>query len=161
MALVVEIEPAQHLVRMHARRLDLRSPQQRADERIVLDRERWKWPDQLERAPDAAPADRIGRQAIDPLAGKGDRALVGREHAGDQIEQRGLAGSVRPDHRENLALADLEAHAVDGGEPAEALTDFFNSKEAHGRRSVSRSVRASQGQMPDGLSTMITMRARP
>ena len=35
-------------------------PQQRADDDIVLDRKRRKRPHQLEGAPDAAPADRVG-----------------------------------------------------------------------------------------------------
>ena len=87
--------------------------------------------------------------------------MVGREHAGDQVEQRGLAGAIRPNNREDLPLADREAHAIDRGEPAEAPRDLIDCEQAHRRSSVSRSVRASQGQRPDGLSTMITMRARP
>ena len=34
-----------------------------------------------------------------------DRAGIGRKPAGDQVEQRGLAGAVRPDDAERLALA--------------------------------------------------------
>ena len=45
--------------------------------------------------------------------------LIGREQAGDQIEQRGLAGAVRPDQRVDFAGADLKARIGDGADAAE------------------------------------------
>ncbi len=62
-ALVVEIEAAQHLVRMRARVVDVVPVQQRADDDVVLDRQRRERPHDLEGAADAAPADLVGRQA--------------------------------------------------------------------------------------------------
>ena len=45
----------------------------------------------------------------------------GAEHAGDHVEQRGLAGAVRTDHREDAAFRHVEAGAVDRDQAAEAL----------------------------------------
>ena len=79
-ALVVEVEPAQHLAaRARARRATSAAVQQRADDDVVLDRQRRERPHDLEGAADAAPADLVGRQAVDALAGEGDRAAVGRD----------------------------------------------------------------------------------
>ena len=52
-------------------------------------------------------ADRVGRHALDLAAVQPDGAVVGRVQAGDQIEQRGLAGAVRADQRMDFAGADL------------------------------------------------------
>src|SRR5205823_2858108 len=38
---------------------------------------------------------------------------------GDQIEERGLAGTVRSDHRHDRALVDAQVEAVDDLQPAE------------------------------------------
>ena len=38
---------------------------------------------------------------------------LGGKLAGDHVEQRGLAGAVRADHREDRALAHVEADVVD------------------------------------------------
>ena len=70
--LVEEVEPAQQRLRVLARRADIVPVQQRADDDVVLDAERRKRPHQLEGAGDAAPAHRVGRQAVDRLAGKDD-----------------------------------------------------------------------------------------
>ncbi len=132
-ALVVEVEPAQHLVRVRARIARVAAMQQRADDDIVLDRERRERPHDLEGAADAAPADLVGRQAVDALAGESDRAAVGRVDAGDHVEQSGLAGAVRADHREDRALRHLEADLVDREQAAEALADRLDRKQrAHG-----------------------------
>ena len=69
-ALVVEVEAAQHLVRMRARVRHVTAVQQRADDDVVLDGERRKRPHDLEGAADAAPANAVGRQAVDALAGE-------------------------------------------------------------------------------------------
>ena len=45
-----------------------------------------------------------GLQAGDRAARERDRARVGREHAGDQVERRGLAGAVRADQRVQRAV---------------------------------------------------------
>ena len=47
------------------------------------------------------------------------RAGVGPEVTGDQVEQRGLPGTVRPDDPDGVTLGDLERQAVDDREAAE------------------------------------------
>ena len=48
--------------------------------------------------------------------------------AGDQVEQRRLAGAVRPDDAERLALGQLEGHRVGDLQSAEALGDVFECR---------------------------------
>src|SRR5262249_34553237 len=50
-----------------------------------------------------------------------DAAGVGLEQAADDVEQRGLAGAVRADDRDDLALPDRDGHVLDRAHPAEAL----------------------------------------
>ena len=45
------------------------------------------------------------------------------ELPGEEIEQRRLAGAVRADDADELALRDVEGHVVDREQPAEALGD--------------------------------------
>jgi len=64
-----------------------------------------------------------GMHAGRVVAVKGDRAGVRRLEAGDDTEQRRLAGAGRPEQRQQLAGVDLEVDAVDGDKIAEALGD--------------------------------------
>ena len=47
--------------------------------------------------------------------------LSGVLEAGDQIEDRGLAGAVGADQAQHLAAVELEADVVDGADTAEVL----------------------------------------
>ena len=161
-ALVVEVEPAQHVVRVRARIARVAAMQQRADDDIVLDRERRERPHDLESAADPAPANLVGRQAFGALTGESDRAAVGRVDAGDHVEQSGLAGAVRADHRDDGALRHLEADLIDREQAAEALADRLDRKQrAHARSPVRPSRRASQGQMPSGSARITSNRQMP
>ena len=68
----------------------------------------------------------MGCQARDFLVFKNDPAPIGFEMAGDQIEQRGLAGAVRADNRHEISLPDRELGAVDRLEVLEGLVKVFN-----------------------------------
>ena len=59
------------------------------------------------------------RRGGDVLAEKFDPAGARRQELGEQVEDRGLAGAVRPDQRLDLAGIDVEVDAVDGDEAAE------------------------------------------
>ena len=50
-------------------------------------------------------------------------ALGGGEKAGEHLHRGGLAAAIRAEESEDLAAADGEAHAIDGGEAAEALRE--------------------------------------
>ena len=83
-------------------------------------------PDVLEGAGD--PLQRAARRArvVHRLAFEHDRALVGRQHAGQEIEERGLAGAVRPDQRVDVAAPHIHAQVVQRVEAAEALGQAFD-----------------------------------
>ena len=95
------------------------SGKQSAGGDIVEDAHARKRLHHLEGAADTKPGDAKRGQAIDALACKRDLARVGRLHPGDDIDQGGLAGAVRPDQSDDLAGHEREAHAVERDEPAE------------------------------------------
>ena len=109
-ALVVQVEPPQHLVRA-ARRAPSTSDRRSSAPTMTLSstvsagngRTIWK----VRPMPRRQTASGVSPSMRSPP--KRDRAVVRREHAGDHVEQRGLAGAVRPDHREDLALRHVEA----------------------------------------------------
>ena len=73
----------------------------------------------LECAADADLGARIRRQAGDVVAAM-EQAAFGRLIApGDAVDDRGLAGAVRADDREQLALAHAEADVGQGFHPTE------------------------------------------
>ena len=53
-----------------------------------------------------------------------DRAFVGLAQPDDAFDRRRLAGAVRPDEPEDLAVADLEAHAARRFDAAVALLEI-------------------------------------
>ena len=61
----------------------------------------------------------------DVKAGEIDSPRVGLQDAGDEVDQRRLAGPVGADQRDEPALIDAEAHVVGDGERAEALGEPF------------------------------------
>src|SRR4029077_2293229 len=67
--------------------------------------------------------------AGDVRAAKRDRSGLRRVDAVDQIEQRRLAGAVRPDQAQNFSLAEHEAEIVHGLQAAEALADVVELKD--------------------------------
>jgi hypothetical protein len=62
---------------------------------------------------DAELADAMALVAGDVLALEADRAARRALHASDCADQRGLAGAVGPDDRDDLALGDVERDAVE------------------------------------------------
>src|SRR2546425_762184 len=65
---------------------------------------------------------RVGPEPVDAPVPEPDLAAVQRMEAGDQPEKRRLAAARGPDQREQLAVTDLEARAVDRGHAPELLT---------------------------------------
>ncbi|MCS6766214.1 MAG: hypothetical protein MO847_07255 [Candidatus Protistobacter heckmanni] len=84
----------------------------------------------------AAPGQRMRRQARDVLAGVAQRALGG-ELAGDGLHGGGLARAVGADQGDELALAHLERHALDGVDAAVGDAQVFDAEQrgAHWRAS--------------------------
>ena len=83
--------------------------QMRADQDVFAHRQAGERLHDLEGARDAAPRQPMRRLAGDVLAGIADRAGARLEEAGDDGEQRGLAGAVRADQRGDAASAAAEA----------------------------------------------------
>ena len=61
-----------------------------------------------------------------------DLARVLAQMRADHVAQRGLAGAVRPDQRDELALLDAQRHVVDGARLAEIFLQVDRLQEAHG-----------------------------
>ena len=69
--------------------------------------------------PSPSRARRCGGSVADVPPVQQHPALGGPAQPGDQVEQRGLAGAVRPDHAEELPRREVEVDAVDDGDLAD------------------------------------------
>jgi hypothetical protein len=75
----------------------------------------------LERPCQPASGHRLWRQPGDVLVERDDLAGRGPQEAGEEVEQRGLAGAVGPHEGVHSALMHLEVDAVDRAEAPERL----------------------------------------
>src|SRR5262249_4112146 len=66
---------------------------------------------------------RVRPEPVDAAVAEPDLAAVGCVKAGDQPQECRLSAPGGPEQREQLAVADLEARAVDGGHASEPLED--------------------------------------
>ena len=99
------------------------TPVMRQERRLdILERgEAAEYAGDLKRAGEPPAAEVLGRQAADVLASKKDLPGVVSEIAGDQVEERRLAGAVGADDRAQVALGDGQVHAAHGLDAAEML----------------------------------------
>src|SRR5262249_45588970 len=88
----------------------------------------------------------VGPKPHDAAATVDDVAGGGPQIAGDGVERGGLAGAVRADQREHLALAHLERHVADRDEAAE--TDRQAADAEHRVAHCGAPVAASTGGPP-------------
>src|SRR5262249_30234650 len=107
-------QPAEHAPAL------LRETEERERD-VVLERVLRKERDDLIRAREPAMAAPPGGEARDLLVEEHDAARVAREIAGEEVEERGLPGAVRPDDQAPLPRRHLERDVVDGGQAAEGL----------------------------------------
>src|SRR6516165_785970 len=91
-----------------------------AGEHVLHDGELAKRPHDLKRAPNPEPGDPIGRKVVNVLLLEPDLSAAASHRAAEQIEERRLAGAVRPDHAEDFARKDIDAHIADRKQAAEA-----------------------------------------
>jgi hypothetical protein len=61
--------------------------------------------------------------------------------AGDDVEQRGLAGAVRSDQPQNLAFRHAERHVLEGDDAAEDLSDALSLEKRNIRHTADASFR--------------------
>ena len=74
----------------------------------------------LEGAHQAQAAALVGLGAGDVVGAEAEGSLLGRDHAGHGVDQRGLARAVGADDRRDLVLPGGQVHAGKGLQPAEA-----------------------------------------
>ncbi len=118
--------------------------------------------DQLEAAGDAGlHALRHGRPR-DVLAPEEDLARLGRQQRADDIDERGLAGAVGADKRDELALLDAQVDVVDGARLAEIALEVDGLQESHVSALLSLAARrASVPTMPVGSTITRTTSTQP
>ena len=111
----------------------------------------------LERAGDPEPRDRARRVCRDVLAEERHATGLRLQVAGRDVEERGLAGAVRADDREVLAVDDIEIDAVGRDDAAEADVEPARAEDDVGRHPMraARSRRADEPDQPAGASRMI------
>ncbi|MNQ40279.1 hypothetical protein D3C85_539270 [compost metagenome] len=147
-AVVLQVEQVDHLLRLLARR-DLGAARGRReehlapeaclpvrvapDQQVVQHRRMLEQLDVLEGARNAQRGNRVRRLLRERdrparLAMPGDLARGRRVDAADQVEHRRLARAVRADEREHLAAPHVEAHLVDRQHAAEAHAQVFRGK---------------------------------
>ena len=97
---------------------------------VLKNAEPVKRPRDLEGAADAAVDDAVRGDARDLRAVEQDRSRRRHQRARQHVEDRALAGAVRADQAENLALLDPERYVVNRGEAAEALHQPFYRQHA-------------------------------
>src|SRR5213075_1862799 len=116
----------------------------------------------LEGARDARSGDGMRGESPERASIEMKTAGIRRVHAGEQVEERGLAGAVRADQAEDLARGDGEGNVFQRLQAAEALgyAGHFDQR-AHGVCSVSSRLRTLEGRRPAGRNSMISTSARP
>ena len=97
-----------------------------ADEYVLEDRIAGENAGFLEGAHHAQIGDLVGTSAVQGLAPVEDLPGRGPEEPGDHVKGRGLAGAVGSNQPHHLALADLEAHAGERDQSAEAGLDALD-----------------------------------
>ena len=109
-----------------ARPAEVETPARHAahgEEQIVPDREVAEQQRRLVGAPQAHADAVVGRHLGDVLAEEAHAARGRREIAGDDVEQRRLAGAIGADHRPPLARRHRERDVLDGAQRAECPRD--------------------------------------
>src|SRR5207342_569031 len=116
------------------------------DQDVLARREPGERADELKGTGHPLSADPVRREPADRVAGEPDLTGVRAEGAGDQVEQRRLAGAVRPHDADQLAFVQREADVADGAHPAEALADVRHLEEGHAvGRLTARTQRLANG----------------
>ena len=100
-----------------------------ADEQVLEHGRVLEQLDVLERAGDAEAGDLVRRAPAEVDAVELDRSRRRRVEPADEVEDRRLAGAVRADQREHLAARDVEGHAVDGADAAEADAEVLDREQ--------------------------------
>ena len=126
-----------------------------ADPDVVEHRKIGEQSDVLEGAADADFGDPVRRPRQDALALHQDVAGARLVEPAQAVEERGLAGAVRPDQAEDLALFHVERYAVQRNDAAEHDADVANREQRRGvpARAVPASSRPAPAARRAGTTT--------
>src|SRR4029077_6024870 len=113
----------------------------------------------LERPRQAPTRELLRRERAHILSSEPHASLLRKVEAGDDVEQRRLAGAVRTDDGEYEAGRDRQAHIIDRMHPAEGDRQVFGREDGHARLAASALV--SVGTMPARRKIMTAMTMRP
>src|SRR5690606_34304240 len=113
----------------------------------------------LERAPDARGGEPVCRQSGEVASAEPDAARARQVDAGEQVQQRGLAGAVRADDRVHEPGRELEGEVLDGMHAAELLGQPFDAQRAHRERRPKYA--ASVGTAPRGKKIIVPIMIAP
>nr|WP_242511639.1 hypothetical protein [Cellulomonas sp. HLT2-17] len=81
---------------------------------------------------DAIRMRRTRSEVLDLASTDHDLTGVGRHHAGDDLHESGLAGSIAADYRVNLARQEIDADTLKHGHPAVGLPDVSQDRDWSG-----------------------------
>src|SRR3954463_12608912 len=128
---------------------------------VVLHGHLWKRLNDLKRAGQALPCNLVWLRARDVLAFEVDAACRGRVDASDEIDERGLARTIRTDQADTLALLDREADAIDGIQAAEPPRDIVERQQRGHRTTLRGHQLAAIARMPFGMNRISATMMRP
>ena len=103
----------------------------RADQDVVAHAHAAEQRDVLEGAAEAEAGHAMAAKVLERATLEQDVAVGEAVEAADAVEQRGLAGTVRPDQAADLAVADIERHAAKRDHAAEPHRDIGNVEQRH------------------------------
>src|SRR5437667_7218850 len=128
-----------------------------AGEHVLEQRELLEEADLLEGASDAEPHAAVRRQADQACLFKMQGSGIGLVEARQQVEQRRLAGAVRPDQREDRFFRHADRNVLHRAHAAEALADLFGLQN---HRMRARNV-IHAWTMPPSMNSTTSVRAIP
>src|SRR5205807_5437642 len=99
--------------------------------------------------------DGVRQQPFDPLAAQQHLSAIRALEAGDDVEERTLAGPVRSDEPDDGTRRHLEADAVQNGQ-RKGLAELLDPQERHGACDRSSHIRLRVAAGSYGESAMIS-----
>ena len=135
-----------------------------ADQHVVERRGITEERRRLERAREAETRDLVRLQRRDVVAVEHDASARCRQRAADHVEERRLAGAVRPDDAGDRSGGDREVDLVNGAESAERLAEPMRLEQHHrgftgpSRGRVSERIAPAR---PAGMKRINSTSARP
>ncbi len=130
--------------------------------------------DDLKSPGEAEMGARAARQAGELAPEQHDRAPIGRKFAGDEVEERRLAGAVGADDEPPFAGRDVERHLGGDAQAAERLLETAHRQRVHGSpragagagrrrrpRIAQRTSRTEPGTKPSGMNRTMATKIAP